>query len=144
MDTATSAVNRLMDLASDSPPWEQAIEEMGRAVRDHVIGDLQNEVRSCEYRLLTKLQQEVGGAHTAWQPFIQKMVQNEVRQELASLKEQINDLKKILETLPAVIRVALEGIPDVVVQTPQPQQVHKKINYDVMNRPSDVVETRVF
>ena len=145
MDTIDNSVSRLMDLASDTPPWEQAIEEMGRAVADHIMEQVQEMQRNAEHHLYASLKQElVKAVYTEISAHVHRIAQDAAKQTVKPYVDGQEEVKKMIEALPSLIRLAVEGVPDVVVQTPQPQQVHKKINYDAMDTPVDVVETRVF
>lgn len=128
MDTTSNPVNRVLDLLeTTSAPWEASVEDMGRAVRDHMETTIQRELLSLRGQILAQVATN-----------IQKMIDEAVK----PLKTEIEDLKKQIETLPAVMRATLENMPSVVVNTPR-RKVQKSISYDEQSRPIVITETEI-
>lgn len=148
MDTANNTINRLMDLASDNPPWEQAVEQtvedMGRAIKDHLLEEMQETFRQSEHHLYSVLKPElVKEIFAEVSGHLKQIAQEAANQLIKPVREQQEEMKKMLEALPSLIRMAVEGV-NVTVQVPQPIEVVKDIEYDVMNRAVRVVAKNQF
>lgn len=120
----TTNINRLVDLASGEEPWEAAIMNMGRAVRDHIMEEMQRKFNEMGNHIYAE---------------ISKRIDQVVK---AAIDKYTADTRHMIEAIPASVKMAVAGVPEVIVQTPR-RRVKKKIEYDVMNRPIEVTEEEV-
>jgi len=149
----TSPVDRLVELiqqgrvpqlTGEDAPWELSIVEMGKAVRDHTSGEIDTAIGAVRDHVSAHFDRQLAEHSNRLAAQIGPAIKREVEIALKPIREEVAALKLLIEALPLVVRAAIEGVPEVVVQTPQPDRVVKDIQYDDEKKPVHIVEERVY
>ena len=136
------AQERIPELSGDNAPWEVSVVEMGKAVRDHVDGDLETAICATRDHLQARFERQLAEQSNRLAAQLGPAVKLAVEIALKPIREEVECLKKLIDALPLSIRAAVEGVPEVIVQTPR-RKVEKHVEYDVENKPVRIVETEV-
>src|SRR5579885_1077426 len=148
MDAGVSIEELNSNDPSGDPPWTEAIEEMGRAVRDHIEEVLIDSVQEVVDKKLAELHKEI---ESKIEPLVKKALEGviaEMKEDLESsisaMKESIGKRTESGEGQPVINVIVPEQPPPVIhVDVPPPRRMEKRFVYDEQSRPSIVYETPI-